>query len=105
MPLPRNSLAKKLLRDLILQVFRGTTQLIFQIYLFEVRRVERREERIIGRRRVAATEEEEEDPYQNLFPESNPRPDTQSQPHQAQGRDRSLSQHGTRLQNSPTWES
>ena len=84
MPPPRTSLAEKLLRDLILQVFRTTTQLIFQIYLFEVRRVERREEGILGRRRVAATdeEEEEEDPYQNLFPESNPRPDTQSQPHQ-----------------------
>ena len=66
MPPPPTSLAEKLLGDLILQVFRATTQLIFQIYLGEVRRVESREEGIL---RVAAIEEdeEEEEPYQIIY--------------------------------------
>ena len=81
MPPPRTSLAEKLLRDLIIQVFRTTAHLLFQIYLAEVRRVESQEDGILSRLRVAATDEEE-DPYQNLFSRPNPRPETQSEPEQ-----------------------
>ena len=83
MQAPRTNLAEKLLRDLLILVFRETTQLIFQIYLGELRLVEREVEGIISRRTVAATaEEEEDDPYQNLFSRPNTRPETQSQPQQ-----------------------
>ena len=80
MPPPRTSLTEHLLHDLFIQVFRATAHLLLQLYLIEVRRVERREEGILGRRRTAATdeEEEEEDPYQNLINQIEPRAESQA---------------------------
>ena len=79
MPAPRTSLTEHLLQDLFIQVFRATANLLLQLYLLEVRLVERREEGILARRRTAATdEEEEEDPYQNIINLIEPRAGSQA---------------------------